>query len=224
MALALRNSYLTKSLTPTQTGVSVVANDIIIVFIGGGSASNETTTCADNGSGGSNSYNKETAGIYSYLFPLSSMIVDVFTAKAKATNASLTITVTTTCTNIDDISVFVISGAASSSYVENIIYKDFSVAATSFDGASITTTNANDFLACFWDSDYNGVTWSENGGGFTIANQSITGAISYRIVSSTGTYADAVSTGADQQWPCCVLVAIKEASSTYNATLMLAMF
>jgi VCBS repeat-containing protein len=222
MAIALRHSYITRSVK-VQSGVAVTVGDIIVVFLGGASSVNITSSCADNSSGGTNTYTKQT-GTYGYLFTNAGMSIDVFTAKAKATE-TLTITVTSTLPTADDIAVQVISGAAASSYVESIAYQDcVSGGGTSFTGASITTTNANDYLACFWDADYNGVTWTENGAGFTIDSQSVTGVNSYRVVSSIGTYADKVTTGANTQEPACVMLAIKAAGSSYDATKMLACF
>jgi hypothetical protein len=206
--LALRNGYITRA-TNIQT-ISVIAGDIILVFYSAAN-SNILSTCTDNAVGGSNVYTVYRDPTYAHFFPNASVSCDVFTAVAKA-NETVTVTVTSDGSAVDDIAVQVISGALNSSYIDtSVVYKDAAASASTFAGASLTTTNPNDYLSCFWISDAAGVTWTENGQGFTIANQSITGANSYRIVSSTGTYNDAVTTSG-ATLAASVIVALKAAS------------
>lgn len=200
MALALRNSYSTPKhypslAQPQQTGVSVVAGDLIIVAWR--ADAQNSVTCADNAAGGSNTYNEIGSGQY---FSTASCDMHVFYAIAKATE-TLTITITTAAAAYSVITVHVVSGALAD--LANVLDTHaFSTHATNtqLSTATINTTNANDYIFVWWAQDsQNNISIDEGNGLYTKRQENtdyyIGGPSSSfdRIVSSRGAYSQNVN-------------------------------
>ena len=198
MALALRNSYSTPAHNPSprqQTGVSVVAGDLIIVAWR--ADAQNSVTCADNAAGGSNTYNEIGSGQY---FSTASCDMHVFYAIAKATE-TLTITITTAAAAYSVITVHVVSGALAD--LANVLDTHaFSTHATNtqLSTATINTTNANDYIFVWWAQDsQNNISIDEGNGLYTKRQENTDyyiGAPSSsfdRIVSSRGAYSQNVN-------------------------------
>ena len=198
MALALRNSYSTPAHNPSpmqQTGVSVVAGDLIIVAWR--ADAQNSVTCADNAAGGSNTYNEIGSGQY---FSTTISDMHVFYAIAKATE-TLTITITTAAAAYSVITVHVVSGALAD--LDNVLDTyAFSTHATNtqLSTATINTTNANDYIFVWWAQDsQNNISIDEYNGLYTKrqenTNYNIGGPSSSfdRIVSSRGAYSQNVN-------------------------------
>ena len=198
MALALRNSYSTPAHNPSprqQTGVSVVAGDLIIVAWR--ADAQNSVTCADNAVGGSNTYNEIGSGQY---FSTASCDMHVFYAIAKATE-TLTITITTAAAAYSVITVHVVSGALAD--LANVLDTHaFSTHATNtqLSTATINTTNANDYIFVWWAQDsQNNISIDEGNGLYTKRQENTDyyiGAPSSsfdRIVSSRGAYSQNVN-------------------------------
>ena len=198
MALALRNSYSTPKHKPSpaqQTGVSVVAGDLIIVAWR--ADGQNSVTCADNAVGGSNTYNEIGSGQY---FSTASCDMHVFYAIAKATE-TLTITITTAAAAYSVITVHVVSGALAD--LANVLDTHaFSAHEynTQLSTATINTTNANDYIFIWWTEDAaNNITVEEGNGLYTKRQENtdynIGGPSSSfdRIVSSKGAYSQNVN-------------------------------
>lgn len=206
MALSLRNSYTTPATSAKiQAGVSVVAGDLIIVaYRDDGSGGLNLTSCADNASGGSNTYRE--AGIGNYISNTTGEI-HLYYALAKATE-TLTITLTNVVTGsyYAVVTVHVVSGALQNlsnildAYAYDIAEGSSTTAHTS---ASITTTNANDYIFTFWSQDAtNSISLTENGTGFTKRQENTVWTVAGpstsfdKIVSSTGTYSQTITSSA----------------------------
>ena len=202
MALALRNSYSTPKHKPSpaqQTGVSVVAGDLIIVAWR--ADDQNSVTCADNAVGGSNTYNEIGSGQY---FSTAVSDMHVFYAIAKATE-TLTITITTAAAYYSVITVHVVSGALAD--LDNVLDTyAFSThtSNTQLSTATINTTNANDYIFIWWTEDAaNNITVDEGNGLYTKRQENtdynIGGPSSSfdRIVSSRGAYSQNVNLTSD---------------------------
>ena len=198
MALALRNSYSTPKHKPSpaqQTGVSVVAGDLIIVAWR--ADDQNSVTCADNAVGGSNTYNEIGSGQY---FSTAVSDMHVFYAIAKATE-TLTITITTAAALYSVITVHVVSGALAD--LDNVLDTyAFSThtSNTQLSTATINTTNANDYIFIWWaEGAANNITVNEGNGLYTKRQENtdwyIGGPSSSfdRIVSSRGAYSQNVN-------------------------------
>lgn len=198
MALALRNSYSTPKHNPSpaqQTGVSVVAGDLIIVAWR--ADDQNSVTCADNAVGGSNTYNEIGSGQY---FSTTVSDMHVFYAIAKATE-TLTITITTAAAAYSVITVHVVSGALAD--LDNVLDTyAFSThtSNTQLSTATINTTNANDYIFVWWtEGAANNITVNEGNGLYTKRQENTDyyiGAPSSsfdRIVSSRGAYSQNVN-------------------------------
>lgn len=164
MVASLRNSYETASnTTATQTGVAVVAGDLIIV-----AWSVETQTYGkptDNASGGSNVYKEVGNGNYD---DVSKRDVHLYYAIAKATE-TLTITVSGIF-SYSTICVHVVSGMLQS--LDNVLDTySFAHNSTSLAHSStfVKTTNANDYIFLWYSQDFATLTTghTESSGGFT---------------------------------------------------------
>ncbi len=185
--IALRQSYKAVN-SKVVSSVAVQAGDLILVglYQDGGLV---TTSCADNAAGGSNVYTKaaeknitDGAGCGVYLY----------WAKAKAT-ATLTITGTIGGSGYPLAFVHVYSGTFGANPVHGFQTKGEVTRGTAHTSGALTTTVANALLLCLWGEPSGSGTISENGAGFT-ERQEDAGTGTYdRIVSSVGTYADAVT-------------------------------
>ena len=223
MAYALRSTYGTAN-SLIQTGVSVVAGDLIVVCY---SSTNSllTSTCADNDSGGSNTYNQVGTGIAG-----TGIQVHMFYALAKATNASLTITVTASGASTNTIEVGVYSGPlATLASVLDVSATKAGTSTTAQTSASITTTDPNDLILAFYGQDSASASLSADTQSF-VTDKAISsdGAnvfqyLQRRIVSSTGTYQDAFTSSASVPYTS-IIAAFKAAASSgsYDPSWMMA--
>jgi hypothetical protein len=217
MAIALRNSWGTAN-SKTQT-VSVTAGDLIVVFYESSTGS-ASPTIAD---GNSNTY---TAGTYTANSGAGCSL-DCWFAIASTTNASLAITITDASSNTPTITVIAFSGCNTTLAQvkdQGPTYKaSESSASTSHTGASVTTTNANDVLVSYCATQNNGITRTSTASFTKGAELSATNysTVFYRIVSSTGTYANAW-TSSDVVQDAEVILAFKAASAgTYQPYWMM---
>jgi hypothetical protein len=199
MALALRASYSTPANAPAlkqQTGVVVVANDLIIVGWRA-DADDVATSCADNAAGGSNTYNQLGTGQY-YVTATGNM--HIFYAIAKASE-TLTVTITASTAAYSVILVHVVSG--NDTTLANVL-DTYSFAThvsnTAQTTAAITTTNANDYLFTWWSQDMvNATSITDVGGTFTKRQENTSWTVGGpstsfdKIVSATGTYSQSVT-------------------------------
>jgi len=211
MAIALRQSY--RAAAKTISSIAVQAGDLVVVGLYQDGAL-ATTSCADNAAGGSNVYTKAAeknitdgagCGIYLYY------------AKAKAT-ASLAITGTISGTGYNTIFVHVYSGNFdTSNALHGVQTKGEVTRTTGHTGASLTTTVADALLFSFWGEPSGSGTISENGAGF-VERQEDAGTATYdRIVSSAGTYADAVTSTVSAAFAS-ILAAFQEAPAGVNGS------
>ena len=216
-APALRAAY--SSVSKGQTGVSVVAGDLIVVGYTTTGTDDKNATCADNAGGGGNTYNQCGSGAF---WTTAAVVISVFYAIAKATE-TLSVTITHALGNYPIIFVHVVSGADQtlSSVLDGYRF-DAAEASTSttHTSASITTTNANDYLFVLWSQDYGGpCTLTENGSGFTKQKEKTSGdpmgASFDRVVSSMDTYSDTI-TSSQAEYLGNVIVAFQGASPSLN--------
>lgn len=174
-----------------QTGVAVVAGDLIIVgYVY--NAALASITCSDNASGGTNTYSQVGTGYTETTSPTSA---HVFYAIAKATE-----TLTITCTSKTDngLSVHVVANMNQTlaSVKDTSGSTSESSLSSSHDSGNITTTNASDYIFVLWASEWGVRTWTENGTGFTKETEQSghSHATFDRVVSGTGIYHDATTT------------------------------
>ncbi len=129
--------------------------------------------------------------------------------------ATGTITITATAETDNGMSVHIYSGNNTTLASVLDVYNSSAetTAGTSHTSASITTTNAADVLVCFWFQETTGTTLTENGTSFTKRTEqsSHVHASFDRIVSSTGTYSNSV-TSADSVRYANIIASFKEAS------------
>lgn len=180
--------------------VSVQAGDLILVVHTNDQA--VATACTDNAAGGSNTYRRVGNG--SFISNATTSIT-AFYAIAKATE-TIQATVTTTGTTYFTTSVILISGANQNvdAVLDQFAYQTAEGAgSTAHTSASITTTNPDDLIICWWAEDTASSGVTENGQGFTELPGSIdsysNGACTtcmYKVVSSTGTYYDQMTSSA----------------------------
>lgn len=185
--IALRQSYIASN-AKVVSSVAVQAGDLILVGLYQDGAL-VTTSCADNAAGGSNAYTKvaeknitDGAGCGVYLF----------WAKAKATE-TLTITGTMGGSGYPIIFAHVYSGTFGANPLHAFQTKGETARSTSHTSASVTTTAAAALLFCLWGEPSGSGTIAENGAGFTERKEDHGTGTYDRIVSSAGTYADAVT-------------------------------
>ena len=181
-------------------GVAVQAGDLILVIHTNDQA--VATACTDNAAGGSNTYNRVGNG--SFISNATTSIT-AFYAIAKATE-TITATITTTGTSYFTTSVILISGAKQdvNTVLDQFAYQTAEGAgSTSHTSASITTTNPDDLIICWWAEDTTSSGVTENGTGFTELPGSIDSysngtctTCMYKVVSSTGTYYDQMTSSA----------------------------
>lgn len=201
MALSLRQSYLGAATTvdPTVTSVVVVTGDYIIVAWDGNQASNGTTagSVSDNASGGTNTYSEVTRKTILVPPAATSSAGHVWVAVAKASE-TLTITCARPASEVDNRAVcHVVQGGTCTlaQVVDQFNSKNDASAGTAHTGASITTTNAADYLFSFWFNGDNATTLTENGGGFTKRQEDSNHELASfdQVVAATGNYADIVT-------------------------------
>jgi len=213
MALALRAAYHGYP-TNAQTGVVVVAGDLIIV----GYSYNEitrTSTCTDNATGGSNTYNRIAGTEFTGA---STAFAEAFYAIAKA---SETLTITCTARVDNGISVHVVSGNNQTlASVLDVSNTSSDAAGTAHTSASVVTTNADDYLFVLWYQEDTASSHTENGTSFVIRTeeQGHAHATFDRIVSSTGTYQDTITTSANVKYG--NIIAAFKAAAGAATTLM----
>jgi hypothetical protein len=192
MALSLRQAYSSYAPSNAQTGVVVVAGDLIIVGYSYNALSVAAVGCSDNASGGTNSYNE--ADNIAGNDGAGGVAAHVFYAIAKA---SETLTITCTAESDNGIHVHVVSGnnqtLASVLDIANAAFD--SGASTAHTSASVLTTNADDYLFVYWANENGWGDITENGTNFTRESVQNThsSATFDRIVSSTNTYADTIT-------------------------------
>jgi hypothetical protein len=193
---SLRQAYSTYP-GNAQTGVAVVAGDLIIVCFSY-NVDIATDNCSDNASGGTNIYSQVGSGATDTAVPSSGRM---FFAIAKASE-----TLTITVTNRTDIgmSVHVVSGMTQIlASVLDTYNSSFTASGTGHTSSSITTANASDYLIVFWFQEATSAQLTENGTNFTIRTDQSTAhyhATFDRSVTSTGTYQDTVTAGATSRW------------------------
>ena len=199
MALALRAVYPAgTSYSNAVASVSVVANDLIIVAYSYNTTL-QSITVTDTASGGTNTYNQAGSGVQAVSG--SNAAGHIFYAIAKATE-----TVTITCTAESDggAIVHVVSGANSTlgSVLDVVNTKADSSSTNAPTSASITTTNANDYLIVHWFQEQSSATLTENGTGFTKQKEfgGHYNSTFDQIVSSTNSYSDTVSASVSTFW------------------------
>jgi len=202
--IALRQSYIANA--KTISSIAVQAGDLVVVGLYQDGVQ-VATSCADSGS---NTYSKvaeqhitDGAGCGVYLYY----------AVAGATG-NLTITGTMAGSGDNSIFVHVYSGTFTlATALQTYQAKGETVRSTSHTSGSVTTTTADALLFCLWGEPSGSGTISENGSGFT-ERQEDAGTASYdRIVSATGTYANAVTSTVSAAFAT-VLAAFIEAPST----------
>lgn len=192
--MALRQAYSTYP-GNSQTGVSVQAGDLIVVAVSYGVASLSNSGVTDNAAGGSNTY--ATGPALATAMNVGS--AETYYAIAKATE-TLTVTYGSSPNDVG-IHVHAVQGPfASLATVLDASNTAATAAGTSSTGASIATSNANDYLFSFWWQENTGETLTENGQGFTKQSEQTghTSATFDRDVSATGTYNDAVTSTTNQ--------------------------
>lgn len=176
--------------------VPVVVGDLVIVaFSVAGSL--VAASIADNASGGTNTYSEIGSGA-GYTSPIHG---HVWYAVAKATE-TLTITVTSSASTSACTYVHVVTGADTTLATvldQGTWDADEGARSTAHTSASITNTNASDYIFSFWFNDDAGGTYQENGTGFTpqiSRNATAYGATFDKIVTATGSYSQDVLTSA----------------------------
>lgn len=173
-----------------QSGVVVTTGQGILVGYSYNAAL-AGVTCSDNSGGGTNTYNQIGTGINVALHSVSG---HVFYAIAKASE-----TLTITCTTEADQAILVHVITGNNTTLASVLDTSSTLAETSDTnshvGNNISTGYAKDYLFSFWYAHNNTDTVTENGQSF-VKQGEITGIpISSfdRIVTSTGTYHDAIT-------------------------------
>jgi len=220
----VRQTYHT-ALSKVQSGVSVVAGDLVCV---GWIVSNspDTTTCSDSSG---NTYTEVGGtGTSGYAFSLTAgATLYQFYTIATVTNPSLTVTISSPEPNADVIFVTVVQGMSpiQATVLDAYVNRVDSAVTTSHTTGAVTTTSANDFLFSLWGNDEWNGTLTEGASGFTIGAQEDaegTGAVCYNVAGAAGSYCETMtsSTGMMQL---SVLAAFKAAGGstvTYTAPAM----
>jgi hypothetical protein len=171
-----------------------VAGELIIVCFSYNNSA-QAASCSDNAAGGTNTYN-EVGSSQTCDTGINISTGHMFYAIAKATE---TITITVTNETDAGIHAHVASGNNTTlAAVLDAFSKGVdSSATTAHTSTDIVTTNPDDYIIGFWFEENTGSTLVENGTGFT--NRTSQGShVSFtfdRIVSSTGTYNEAVTSG-----------------------------
>lgn len=162
---------------------AVTTGDLIVVSVGG---SNDETisSITDNGSP-ANTYSQVT-GAYDGGTD-SSHWTDIWYAKNIGGNAkTVTVTLSGTATK-QVLQLWEVSGADTSAPLDGNGVHGFSTTGSVDTGPTITTTNANDFLASAVRTNGNGIS-SQNDATFTLDTGNSKGGWSHAIVASTGSY------------------------------------
>jgi hypothetical protein len=206
----LRQAYSTYP-GNSQTGVSVVAGDLIYVAYSYNTTPVQSVTCSDDAAGGTNAYSTSITPITDG--EANATTLHVFFAIAKATE---TLAITCTAQSDNGIHVHVVSGMNQT--LANILdvfsTKYSSVAGLNHVSSDVVTTNANDYIICFWAKEVS-ETWTENGTNFVreTMQSGHSSATFDRGVTSTGTYNDAVTIN-NSNTATCIIAAFKDAAST----------
>lgn len=169
--------------TTQSVNINTTAGNLLVAFIRQGSDNTSTVTVSDSASQtwtqvSSSPVHSSQTNFTGYMFYIPN----------SAAVASVTVTFSVAVKN-RSITVYEISGAATSSPLDGNVSSSTSVAATSLTSGSLTTTNANDILLY-------GVSPDGASGGFTVgsgftfqtnSNTNTREAMQYEIVSSVQT-------------------------------------
>ena len=197
MALALRQAYTTYP-GNAQSGVVVVAGDLIIVGYSA-NASTSGATISDNAAGGTNTYDSSSIA---EVHNSSASIGSGRTFFAIAKNSE-TLTITVTSITDAGIHVHVVSGANTT--LAAVLDTQSSLAGSSsgstLTGSNFTTGNANDYLWSFWFQEDATATVTDSQS-FTKEkeNSSHYSGSFDQIVSATNTYHDAGTATGSGYW------------------------
>jgi len=174
---AVRQTYHTAG-AKLQTGVNVVAGDLVCVgWIVGNSPAGANTSCADSSG---NTY-AEVGGTgssgYSYSAAAGAMVYQFYTVAA-VTSAALTVTISSLNTNTDCIYVAVVQGAGASraTVLDAFVNSADAALGSAHATNALTTTSPNDFLFSVWGNDQIDGVLAEGASGFTLAAQTTGGA------------------------------------------------
>ncbi len=209
----VRQTYHTAS-TKIQTGVSVMAGDLICVgWIVANSPWGANTSCSDSSGNTYSEVGGTGANGYSFLAAAGATIYQFYTIAATA-NPSLTVTISSLDPNSVDMFVVVVGGMSSNQATVLDAFANGADAAltSNHTTGTVTTTSANDFLFTLWGNDQWNGTLTETSG-FTIASRNAGGAnaVCYKIAGAAGNYFQTLNSSPAMQ-QLSVLAAFKAAA------------
>ena len=213
-----RNTY--ESSTPVVSSVVVTAGDLIVVGFTDYTLNDTSITCADNASGGSNTYTP-VGGILTNPTAATPFNSAAFYAVAKASE-TLTITCTPDLSYSPGAYVLVMYNTSATPY-ETLVSKIETSTATSHTSTSVTTANANDLVVNIYQQyDSAGIGFSENGTGFTPVVSADGNGFSYKVITSPSSVSEAATTVTAVQYIITTLV-FKALTASYQAYWMMAL-
>jgi len=218
---SVRQTYHTTG-TKIQTGINVVAGDLVCVgWVVGNSPNGANTSCSDSSG---NSYT-EVGGTgssgYAYSAAAGATVYQFYTIAA-SNNPSLTLTISSLDTNSVDLYVVVVQGMSSdlATILDGYVNTTDPAAITSHTTGTLTTTNANEFVFSLWGNGAVAGTLSEGTSGFTLAAQDSangTTAACFKIVGSAGGCSETM-TSSVATVQANVMAAFKAGSTSNNVT------
>jgi len=216
----VRQTYHT-ALAKIQTGVSVMAGDLICVgWIVGNSPGGSNTHCSDSSGNTYTEVGGTGSSGYSYSAAAGACIYQFYTI-AGSSNPSLTVTISSLNTNSVDLFVGVVGGISSN---QATVLDAFANAAdssltSSHTSGTVATTGANDLLVTLWGNDQWNGTLTETSG-FTIAAKNSGGANlwCYKIAGVAGNYSETM-TSSPAMRQLSVLAAFKSAGGITGNTV-----
>lgn len=171
--------------TVAVTGLTALSASHSLVLVIGGSSSATVSSITDNGT----SHNTYTQATSCYGADTGGRWTDEWYVSSTVSGGITSVTVTASASQKMYLQVYDLTGTNTSAFFEQCVHGG-STTGTVDTGPSITTTNANDFIAAGLRTSGNGST-SENDATFTQDNTSSSGAVSHAIVTTAATYTPA---------------------------------
>jgi RHS repeat-associated protein len=196
-----------------QSGISVLAGDLIFIAFNVGNSPG-TTTCSDSDG---NTYHRVGGDVFSNLLNCSAY---AFYTIAQHSVTGLTATISTVNDNPVGIFGLVVSGLAADATLDQVAITVDSAAAITHHSGSITTTDANEFAIAFWVQNTD---WArlEDTAGFSVLQSDDQGdAVTGKSIPTSGTLIEDVITTNVSVPMGCILATFKETvcnTVTYTA-------